>query len=287
MTHVSLVIPPRERDLGDGMSVRRALPHPRRRLVGPFIFWDHFGPVEVDPFEMIVRPHPHIGLSTLTWMFSGKILHRDSLGNELFVEAGEVNWMTAGRGISHSERAAARWGGAGQRLEGIQLWVALPKAHEEDPPAFDHFGADAIPVVSHGGATWRLVAGTFDGARSPVPVRSPTFLLDAHVDGDVRFTAPAGQEAALYVARGAIELEGSRYGEGTMVVLTAGADVSVRAEAAHLLALGGAPIDGERHIWWNFVHSDPARIEAAKAAWREGGFGQVPNETDRIPLPAS
>lgn len=291
MSAEGLVIPPRPRSLGDGMTVRRALPHPARRAVGPFVFWDHFGPFVVAPgAEMVVRPHPHIGLSTLTWLFSGEIVHRDSLGTVQRVRAGEVNWMTAGRGISHSERATVATGQEGARVEGIQLWVGLPAADEDDAPSFDHVPAERLPVIEVGGARWRLVAGELGGARSPVPARSPLTLADAELAAGQRvsLTRPPGHATALYVAAGEVELAAGRAGEGTMVVLPDGADLTLTAtRASRVLVLGGAPFPEPRHIDWNFVSHDPARIAAARADWAAGAprFGRVPGEGDRIELP--
>lgn len=291
MNDAPLIIPPRPRSLGDGVTVRRALPHPARRAVGPFVFWDHFGPLTIRADHgMVVRAHPHIGLSTLTWLFRGEIVHRDSLGTVQHIRAGEVNWMTAGRGISHSERATAETGQDGQHIEGIQLWVALPVEAEDDAPSFHHFAADELPTVEAGGARWQVVAGVLAGVRSPVPVRSALVLADTTLATGAALALPRPPEeaTALYVASGVVEHDGQPLGEGTMLILPDGAPLHVRAlDESHLLLLGGPALPEPRHIWWNFVSHDPAKIEAAQADWaaRAARFGAVPGETERIELP--
>ncbi len=289
---VSLVIPPRERDLGDGMKVRRALPFVHKRMVGPFIFWDHMGPVKVsESFEMLVRSHPHIGLSTLTYLFSGEILHRDSLGNELKIKAGEVNWMTAGRGISHSERSAPEHGQNNMTVEGIQLWIALPKSHEEVAPSFVHYDAQELPTYKQGGVEWRVIAGEYQGVRSPVATYSPLFYFEASItQGHLgEFPMPTTHEAALYVAKGEVQVDGVTHGEGVLVVFAPGSTVQFKAGSdSRVLIFGGEPLPEPRHIWWNFVSSSKERIEQAKVEWRnqrEEKFGKVPKEKDFIPLP--
>ncbi len=289
---VALVIAPRERDLGDGMKVRRALPFVHKRMVGPFIFWDHMGPVTIDDhFSMTVRSHPHIGLSTLTYLFSGEILHRDTLGNELPIRAGEVNWMTAGRGIAHSERASSTLGQQGQILEGIQLWIALPLAAEELPPSFTHFAADELPHYLSHGVSWKVIAGDYQGVRSPVAVYSDLFYLDASLragqGGELPMTI--NREAALYVAQGAVKVQGQSYGAGHLVVFKPGHTVSFTCdEFARVLIFGGEPLPEPRFIWWNFVSSRQERIEEAKLAWTEQRMGKVygERETEWIPLPS-
>jgi redox-sensitive bicupin YhaK (pirin superfamily) len=281
---IELVIPPRPRDLGEGMMVRRALPFAKKRMVGPFIFWDHMGPVKVDEkFEMLVRSHPHIGLATLTYLLSGKILHRDSLGNELEIRPGEVNWMTAGRGIVHSERAAKSSGQEGE-LEGIQLWIALPKSEEQCEPSFVHFDAPELPRFTLN-QEWILIAGEFNGVRSPVPVKSPLFYFEGLLDGFECLSFPEGQEAALYVAKGELIIDSKSYGEGELIVLHKGATLNIEGKASRLLVFGGEPFEEGRVIWWNFVASSQELIDAAKERWRKQEMGQVIHETTFIPLP--
>ena len=286
---VALVIEARPRDLG-GFGVRRALPSGARRMVGPFIFFDHMGPAEMPPGHGIdVRPHPHIGLATVTYLFAGEMVHRDSLGSQQPIRPGDVNWMLAGRGIAHSERTGDEVRGSGGPLHGIQSWVALPVADEENAPRFDHHPAATIPAVSRPGAALRIVAGTAYGARSPVAVCSPTLYVAATLEADVTLPLPEEHpERAIYVVAGELDCGGRRIATGAMALLHAGA-ASVRALApTHLVMIGGAPLDGERHIWWNFVASSRARIERAKADWRERRFGVIPgDDREFIPLPES
>jgi redox-sensitive bicupin YhaK (pirin superfamily) len=284
---VALVIEARPRDLG-GFGVRRALPSGARRMVGPFIFFDHMGPAEIPPGHGIdVRPHPHIGLATVTYLFAGEMVHRDSLGSQQPIRPGDVNWMLAGRGIAHSERTGDEVRGSGGPLHGIQSWVALPVADEENAPRFDHHPAATIPAVSRPGAALRIVAGTAYGARSPVAVCSPTLYVAATLEADVTLPLPEEHpERAIYVVAGELDCGGRRIATGAMALLHAGA-ASVRALApTHLVMIGGAPLDGERHIWWNFVASSRERIERAKADWRERRFGVIPgDDREFIPLP--
>ena len=275
------------RDLG-GFTVRRALPSARRRMVGPFIFFDQMGPVVFRSGEGLdVRPHPHIGLATVTYLFEGEILHRDSLGTVQRIEPGAVNWMTAGRGIAHSERTppASRESGGG--LFGIQLWVALPRDREEIEPGFAHTPAAALPVIEDDGVQLRLVLGSLYGGRSPVQVHSEMFYAAATLDARARLPLPpTHEERAAYVAQGAVEVSGDAFREGSLLVFRPGDAVVIRALAqTRLLLLGGARADGPRHIWWNFVSSSPDRIRQAADDWREGRFAPVPEETERIPLP--
>ena len=282
---IELVIPPRPRDLGEGMIVRRALPFAKKRMVGPFIFWDHMGPVQVnDKFEMLVRSHPHIGLATLTYLLSGKILHRDSLGNELEIKPGEINWMTAGQGIVHSERAAKSTGQEGE-LEGIQLWIALPQSEEQCPPSFDHFKERELPqfTLTH---TWRLIAGEFEGVKSPVPVKSPLFYFEGFLDGIECFNFPDSQEAALYLAKGELVIDNVTYREGELIVLKPGASVTIEGRECRLFVFGGEAFPEGRVIWWNFVASSQELIDEAKERWSRQEMGQVIHETTFIPLPA-
>ena len=284
---VDTVIVPRSRDIGD-FEVRRALPSSRRRMVGPFVFFDQMGPAVLAPGKGLdVRPHPHIGLATVTYLFEGEILHRDSLGSVQPIEPGEVNWMTAGRGIVHSERSDERQRREESPLFGIQVWVALPKEAEETEPAFAHHGADELPVFDDDGARVRLIAGTLAGQRSPVRTFSEMFYADAVLSAGGRLpVSPEHEERAIYVATGAVEIAGQRFEAGRLLVLHPGDTVMIAApEAARVLLLGGAPMDGPRHIWWNFVSSSRERIQAAAEDWRAGRFDPVPGETEFIPLP--
>jgi len=277
----------RERDLG-GFSVRRILPALGRRMVGPFIFYDHFGPITFEPGRgMDVRPHPHIALATISYLFDGEILHRDSLGFYQPIRPGDVNWMTAGRGIVHSERTSPELRVSGSRLHGVQSWVALPIHEEECPPSFEHHPAATLPAFRDGEAELRLIAGTAYGYTAPTPVLSPTFYVHARLGEGARLRIDdTHPERAAYVARGSVEIGGERFGVGTLLLFEPGERVELRAvEAAHVMLLGGAPL-GERHIEWNFVSSSLERIERAKADWRAQRFPKVPgDEVEFIPLP--
>ncbi|HSN99531.1 MAG TPA: pirin family protein [Candidatus Nanopelagicales bacterium] len=285
---IDLVIEARPRDLG-GFTVRRALPSPMRRLVGPFIFFDHMGPVDFAPGQGIdVRPHPHIALATITYLLEGEFVHRDSLGSEQPIRPGDVNWMVAGRGVAHSERTAPEVRARGARMHGIQTWVALPQREEEIEPRFEHHPRATIPVVSRPGAELHVIAGTAYGAKAPTGVLSPTLYVHAQLD--VGATLPIDdehEERAVYVVDGSIEHEGKTFGEGAMLVLHPRASVVIQAASkANVMLVGGAPIDGARHIFWNFVSSSKERLEQAKADWREGRFPKVPgDEVEFIPLP--
>lgn len=284
---ISLVIEGKVRDLG-GFEVRRLLPSARQRMVGPIVFFDHMGPTQFAPGQGLdVRPHPHIGLATVTYLFEGEIMHRDSLGWVQAIRPGAVNWMTAGRGIVHSERTAAELRDSGSRLHGIQTWVALPAEHEEIEPSFHHHDADTLPVLERDGASLRLIAGAAFGARSPVLTFSPMFYLDAVLEQGARVAMPADyDERALYVAQGMVAVGSGRFSAGTLLVFEPGRPVDITAaEGSRAMLLGGAPMPEGRAIWWNFVSTSPQRIERAKADWKEGRFGQVPGETDFIPLP--
>ena len=287
---ILLVIDPRPRDLG-GFTVRRLLPAAGSRMVGPFIFLDHMGPAVMERGKgMDVRPHPHIALATVTYLFDGEIIHRDTLGSERAIRAGDVNWMLAGRGIAHSERSSAEERAQGVRLHGIQSWVALPTAHEEDAPAFAHHPGRTLPKLTRDGAQLTVIAGTAYGAESPVGVLSPTLYVEARLAAGARLTVDGGHpQRAVHVAEGAVKIGERRIGPGVMAVLRPGAEVTVEAEEpARVMLLGGAPLDGDRHIWWNFVSSSKERIERAKDDWRQGRFGKVPgDETEFIPLPES
>jgi redox-sensitive bicupin YhaK (pirin superfamily) len=285
---IERVIEQRRRDLG-GFEVGRVLPHAGRRMVGPFIFFDHMGPVQFAaglPRSADVRPHPHIGLSTLTYLFAGEIMHRDSVGSQQPIRPGEVNWMTAGRGITHSERfeRARREGGP---LHGIQAWLALPEAEEECAPSFEHHPAAALPQHEDGGLRSRLIAGAAFGARSPVRTHSPLFYAHWELAAGARAELPPlYPERAAYIAAGCVELAQQRHGAGRMLVFAPGAPVQIRAlEPSALLVLGGEPL-GTRFIEWNFVSSSRERIEQAKTDWRAGRM-KLPDLDDRefIPLP--
>ena len=285
---VDLLITPRTRDLGEGFMVRRVLPYAKRRHVGPFVFFDHMGPVQFAPGQGLdVRPHPHIGLATVTYLFEGEIMHRDSLGVVQPIRPGDVNWMVAGKGIAHSERTRPELRQSGAPLHGIQSWFALTKAHEETEPTFHHHPASSLPEIEKPGVRLRLIAGSAFGATSPAQTFAPMFYLDAQMSRGATLPLPDGyEEQAVYVAIGEAELDGQVYGEGTMLVLKPDSRPKITARgAARLMLLGGAPLDGERNLWWNFVSSSKERLEQAKADWRAGNWPKVPGETEFIPLP--
>ena len=276
------------RDLGGGFMVARLLPAARRRSVGPFLFFDHFGPVTVLPGAgHDVRPHPHIGLATVTYLFEGAILHRDSLGVVQRIEPGAINWMTAGRGIVHSERQPEDLKHSSYVNHGIQLWAALPRADEECAPAFEHTPAAAIPVVQLPGAVLRVLVGSAFRAVSPVRAFANALYLDIALGPDATLELPAlAQELALYPVDAAVQVDGESVPAQTMAVLSPGQGVVLRSrEPTRLLLLGGDALDAPRHIWWNFVSSRKERIVQAAADWQAQGMGQVPGETGFIPLP--
>ena len=285
---IETLIVPRAVDLGE-MTVRRALPSTKRQMVGPFIFFDQMGPAEFLTDEGIdVRPHPHINLATLTYLFEGQIRHRDSLGTDRLIEPGAVNWMRAGRGIVHSERTGDERRRTGQRLFGLQTWLALPEDEEESDPLFVHHGADALPVVEDGGASARIVAGRAFGAESPLRTASPALYADVTLRAGGRMPVDADYaERALYTIDGEIEVGGDRFGPGQLLVLRPGDAHRVTARTrARVMLFGGEPMGGPRYIWWNFVSSRPERIEAAKEEWSRGRFDTVPgDEAEFIPLP--
>jgi redox-sensitive bicupin YhaK (pirin superfamily) len=288
MSVLLTVIDARARDLG-GFTVGRVLPSGARQLIGPFIFFDHMGPTAFPPGRGIdVRPHPHIGLATVTYLFDGEIVHRDSLGSHQPIRPGDVNWMTAGRGIAHSERTGPELRQSGARLDGLQLWVALPLEHEEIDPEFHHHPARDLPAVEIASTRVRVLAGSAFGEKSPVRTFSPLFYVDAAIPGGGELPLPSEhEERAAYVVSGTIECGKERAERGRMLVFAPGAAATVRAvSTARVALIGGAPIDGERHIFWNFVSSSRARIEQAKRDWREGRFPKVPgDEQEFIPLP--
>jgi redox-sensitive bicupin YhaK (pirin superfamily) len=286
---IAQVIVPRSVDLGD-FTVHRALPSDRTRMVGPFIFFDHFGPAVFRSGTGIdVRPHPHIGLATLTYLFDGEIVHRDSLGTAVAIRPGEINWMTAGRGIVHSERTAPERRATGDKLHGLQCWVALPAAQEEMEPTFAHHQADELPVVRDADKTVQVVTGSLYGARSPVATASDTIFADVVLKAGGALPLDAvHEERATYVLDGEIDIAGDRFNRERLLVFRPGDRVTIRAVTdAHLVIVGGAAMDGPRHIWWNFVSSRMERIDQAKAEWAAGHFGKVPgDEIEFIPLPA-
>ena len=281
------------KDLGGGFTVRRLLPSVPRQSVGPFVFFDHFGPVTVQPQDQHdVRPHPHIGLATVTYLFEGAILHRDSLGSLQEITPGAVNWMTAGRGIVHSERRPPALAQRSYVNHGLQLWVALPRAHEEAAPAFVHTPAEAIPELHLGAAQVRVLVGTAWGQRSPVQTMAPTLYLDVRMPaGEVLVLPALAPEMALYCVDADLELQlddgaAQTLPARTMGVLPVGQGVQVRAPTpARWVVVGGAPLDGPRHIWWNFVSSRKERIVQAAQDWEAQAMGQVPGETEWIALP--
>jgi redox-sensitive bicupin YhaK (pirin superfamily) len=283
---VDLLIEPKIRDVGD-LTVRRVLPHRRRQRVGPFIFFDHMGPAEFPPGTGVnVRAHPHIGLATITYLFEGEMLHRDSLGYVQPIRPGAVNWMTAGSGIVHSEKVTAEVLARGQRLHGLQTWVALPTGAEEIEPSFEHYAAEAIPVASVDGATVRVVLGSAYGVSSPVTTRSETLYVEVILEPGQSVDLPKAQELAVYVVAGSVAIGRQCVDAGLLAVLETGASGTVSAEsAARIMFAGGEALDGERHIWWNFVSSSRERIEQAKKDWREQRFAGVPGEDDFTPLP--
>jgi redox-sensitive bicupin YhaK (pirin superfamily) len=284
---IEQVIVPPARDLG-GFEVRRALPSVGRKMVGPFIFFDQMGPSEFLLGQGLdVRPHPHIGLSTVTYLFDGEIMHRDSLGTELAIRPGELNLMTAGRGITHSERTGTELRAKGSRLFGIQAWAALPKSHEEQEPAFVHHATEDLPVIRDNGVRTRLIMGSAYGETSPVrfpwaalyaeAVLAPGAILPLDADYD---------ERAIYIVSGDIDIAGDVFGAGRLLIFKPGDRISVLALSnARLMLVGGDPMDGPRHIWWNFVSSSKDRIDQAKEEWRKGRFDSVPGDAEFIPLP--
>lgn len=290
-TRLETVVVPRTHELAEGFEVRRALPSRQRRMVGPFIFLDQMGPhVFTTGAGLDVRPHPHIGLATVTYLYEGSLLHRDSAGYVQSILPGDVNWMTAGRGIVHSERTAPEARKAESPLFGMQCWVALPEAHEETDPSFRHFGQAELPVLKGDGVTARVIAGRFHGETSPAPTLSELFQVDVLIaPGATVDVRPDYPEQAIYVAQGTLDMgSDGRFEAGRLLVLKAGQGVVLRASGPHparLMLLGGEPMESPRYISWNFVSSSAERIEQAKDDWRHQRFGKVPGETEFIPLP--
>ena len=280
-------LPPRLHDLG-GFSVGRLLPPAQRRSVGPFVFFDHIGPAVLGGEQPVaVRPHPHIGLATVTYLWEGAMMHRDSLGSVQEIQPGDVNWMTAGGGIVHSERTPERLRNVEHAFHGLQTWVALPREHEDVAPAFAHHPKATLPVIELDGATLTVVAGHAYGATSPVAVLMPTLYvsIDLPAGTEIEIT-DEHEERALFPVSGEVTLDGETLPVDTLAVLDAGGRPRLRASAAaRVMLLGGAPLDGPRFIWWNFVSSSREKIEAAKQRWKDGGFDRVPGEVEFIPLP--
>ena len=288
MSLIELTIPAREADIGE-LTVRRLLPWQRRRMVGPFIFLDHMGPAHYGAGHgMDVRPHPHIGLSTVTYLFDGEIVHKDTLGSDIAIRPGAVNWMTAGRGISHSERTGADERGRPHDVHGLQCWVALPREFEETNPAFAHFAAAQIPQLDLNGVTLRVVAGDAFGMTAPAAVHSPLFYVEARMAAGSKLDLPAQyRERGLYVIDGHVRAGGEDVAPHSMPVFEPGGTVRIDAVTdAHIMFLGGDPLPEKRFIWWNFVSSTQDRIEQAKADWQAGKFGTILGDAnDFIPLP--
>ena len=291
---IETVIIPRARDLG-GFEVRRALPAPRRQMVGPFIFFDQAGPAEFLTGQGIdVRPHPHIGLGTVTYLYKGEFEHRDSLGTHQMIYPGEVNWMVAGNGVTHSERTSAATRAAPSSLFGIQTWIALPEDHEDDAPMFEHHGRAALPLLQGEGKQVRLILGSAWGEKAPATLYSETFYADVILEAGAKLPMPEDHEdRGIYVTEGAVEIAGDRFEAGRMMVFRPGDPITVTAgeQGARLMALGGETLNGPRHIWWNFVASSRERIEEAKQSWAKGDwengrFHLPPGDADEfIPLP--
>jgi redox-sensitive bicupin YhaK (pirin superfamily) len=284
---VDQVIVPRTSDIG-GFEVARALPSRERRMVGPFVFFDQMGRGEFPPGQGLdVRPHPHIGLSTLTWLFEGALMHRDSLGVEQRIEPGAVNWMTAGRGVVHSERTPEDLRGAESAMAGMQAWLALPKSLEDTEPAFFHHPSETIPLLEQGDWRARTIVGDAFGMQSPVESPTQTVYVDLRLQPGARVPVePMAEERALYLFSGRIRVDGLPGPSNRLLVLKPGASITLEAESpVHLMLLGGEPMDGPRYLWWNFVSSSKERIRAAQADWEAGRFAAVPGDDERIPLP--
>ena len=285
---ISLKIQPKTRDLGE-FTVRRALPDRRRQRVGPFIFFDHMGPATFPPGSGVnVRSHPHIGLATVTYLFAGEILHRDSLGFVQAIRPGAVNWMTAGRGIVHSEKVTDEVLASGQFLHGIQTWVALPTDREEIEPRFEHYAADRIPALVQEGAEITVIIGEAYGERSPVQTESETLYLEVKLPESTSLALPETEELAVYVVDGGVRVGEETIEPGTLAVASNGFPLEVHSGGgAHIMVCGGAKLPGDRYIEWNFVSSDPGRIAQARDDWVKKRFDSVPGEEDFIPLPGT
>jgi redox-sensitive bicupin YhaK (pirin superfamily) len=290
MSFIDLTLTPRDKDLG-GFTVRRVLPSERRRMVGPFVFLDHMGPASFEAGKGIdVRPHPHIGLATVTYLFAGELTHRDSLGTVREIRPGAVNWMTAGRGITHSERTGESERGTRHVMDGLQSWIALPNEFEETEPDFHHHPADSLPAFRLQGTDVRLIAGRAYGFEAPVRVFSPLFYMELRMNARSRITLPAEYpERAVYVIEGQVKAGGDTVAVRSMAIFRAGETIQIEADTpALVMALGGDPLGGPRFLEWNFVSSSRARIEEAKRDWRAGRFPKVPgDELEFTPLPES
>lgn len=276
------------RDLGDGFSVDRVIPQAQRRSLGPFVFFDYFGPAKFAPGKGLdVRPHPHIGLATVTYLFEGEIMHRDSLGSVQAIAPGAVNWMTAGRGIVHSERTPPSTRAAGHTMHGIQSWIGLPQKDEEAAPSFVHVGEKDLPSKTIGGAALRIVAGKAYGLEAPLPTFSPIFYVDAELEPNASLELTDDYaERGVFVVDGNVEIGGNKHEAGTMIITETGEDISIAApDRARVVLVGGAPLDGPRHVWWNFVSSSRERIERAKADWHANPKGHIEGDDEFIPLP--
>jgi redox-sensitive bicupin YhaK (pirin superfamily) len=284
---IRALLKPHEHDVG-GLTVRRVLPALAARTVGPFIFFDHLGPATLMPGKGLdVRPHPHIGLATVTYLFDGAIMHRDSVGSVQKIVPGDVNWMTAGRGIVHSERTPDEERASGQSMHGIQTWVALPVASEEVEPSFEHHAAAALPQIERDGVTLRVIAGTAFGEKAPTRTFSPTlYVAGQFAAGSALTLDTEHEERGVYLVDGDLTIDGAALPGQQMALLTPGAPVKLEsANGARVMILGGAPLDGARFIEWTFVASSRDKIDAAKIAWSEQRMGHVPGETEFIPLP--
>jgi redox-sensitive bicupin YhaK (pirin superfamily) len=282
------VIIPRSVDLG-GFEIRRALPHIKRRTVGPFVFFDHFGPAEFKGGNGLdVRPHPHIGLSTLTYLYDGEIIHKDTLGMDVAIRPGEVNWMTAGKGIVHSERTAPDHRVEGEPLHGLQFWCAMMRKDEEIDPGFTHLGSGDLPVFNDEGKTVRLVAGKIFGKTSPLKTTSETLMADIALEAGTSVPLDADYtERAVYIVSGMVDIQDDTFEGGRLLTFRPGDRITIKAlTTARLAVIGGEPLDGPRYVWWNFVSSRKERIDQAKEEWKQGRFGKVPgDEIEFIPLP--
>ncbi len=280
-----IVITPKAKDIGDNFVVRRSLPHLTKQMVGPYIFWDHMGPITLEgEQEMKVRSHPHIGLATITYLFQGEILHRDSLGTEQPIRPGEVNWMTAGNGIAHSERAKPVKGAI--TLEGIQLWVALPIEFEDVDASFFHTKEKDLPFFEHSGAQLKLIAGEDLGQKSPVPVYSDLFYYHGKTSNDFEYQLSPKREGAIYLLKGEIEIDDQSYSGHDLICFDQGENIHFKVKGdTEFMFFGGTPFPEKRYIWWNYVSSSMEKIEAAKKRWKEDESPTVINETEKIPLP--
>lgn len=278
------VVKAKEKDIGDGLIVKRSIPTKEIRDLGPFVFWDHMGPVTLGGEKKLkVRAHPHIGLATLTYLFSGEIMHRDSLGYEQKITPGAVNWMTAGKGVSHSERASFD---EDTVLEGIQVWIGLPKDLQEIDPSFEHYTKDSLPEFKIDDAKVKLIAGNYKEYESPVKVYSDLFYMDVFIDGKAKFSKKDIHELGVYVLEDDVSINNKSYDKGSLIMFKDENEINIKSKTkSRVMIFGGEAFKEKRHKWWNFVHTDKERIEQAKEDWKKGLFGNVINETESIPLP--